>query len=123
MSGRDKPAMPPGTLAAYRVAVAATKGAELKGATMPYTSVKGNMYSFLDKQGVMAVRLGKADYDLLLSVAGSHAYVHETGTALKEYVAVPPAVLIDTKAAADWLGKSLAHARTLKPKPTRKNAA
>jgi hypothetical protein len=36
---------------------------------------------------------------------------------------VPAALLADTKRAAVWLGKSLAYAKTLKPKPTRKKAA
>ena len=117
------PAMPEAFLRQYEAAVTATSGAELKGASMPYTSVNGNMYSFLDKTGVMAVRLGKADYDAFLAEFDAKPYVHETGTVLREYVAAPAPLLADTKKAAAWLGRSLAYAKTLKPKPTRKKAA
>lgn len=122
MSAKAKPAMPADALAAYQAVVAATKGAELKGASMPYTSVNGNMHSFLDKHGVMAVRLAAADFDATLK-AGGTAYVHETGAVLKEYVAVPPAILKDAKKASALLAKSLSYAKTLKPKPTKKKAA
>ena len=57
MSTKLKPQMPAETLAEYSAAVKATPGAELKGASMPYTSVNGNMHSFLDKLGVCALRL------------------------------------------------------------------
>ena len=107
----------------YAATVAATGGAELRGATMPYTSVNGNMYSFLDKKGVMAVRLGGKDFEAFLAAFGAKPYVHETGTVLKEYVTAPASLLNEPKKAAAWLTKSLAYAKTLKPKPSKKKAA
>jgi hypothetical protein len=101
----------------YEAAVAATKGVELKGAAMPYTSLNGNMYSFLDKVGVVAVRLGEAER-VALTKLGGEPYVHESGAAMKEYVSLPLKVLADAGRASMWLGKSLAYAKTLKPKAT-----
>jgi TfoX/Sxy family transcriptional regulator of competence genes len=120
MSPRAAPAMPAHALAGYRAAVAATEGAELKGAAMPYTSVNGNMYSFLDKVGTLAIRLGDAERQAFSAQFGTGPYLHESGSFLKEYVAAPRALLANTKAASEWLRKSLAYAKTLKPKSTTK---
>ena len=40
------------------------------------------------------------------------------GTVMKEYVAVPGALLAKTDELATYLAKSYAYAKTLKPKPT-----
>lgn len=101
----------------YAAAVAATEGCELKGATMPYTSINGNMYSFLGKNGVVAIRLGEAER-VKLGQSGGEPYVHESGAAMKEYMSLPSSILADGKSAAGWLTRSLAFAATLKPKAT-----
>lgn len=122
MSAKPASAAPAKTLARYEALVAALPDVERKGATMPYTSVNGNMFTFLDKHGVVAVRLSAADRDAFVGKHGSADYVHETGTVLKEYVAVPEA-LLGKKEAETWFAKSLDCARTLKPKATKKKAA
>ena len=123
MSKKPASAAPLRETELYAAAVAATAGAELKGATMPYTSINGNMYSFLDKKGVMAIRLGTKDFDDFLAAFATKPYVHETGTVLREYVTAPASLLGQPKKAAAWLTKSLAYARTLKPKPSKRKAA
>ncbi len=123
MSKKPASAAPARGTELYAAAVAATKGAELKGATMPYTSVNGNMYSFLDKRGVMAIRLGSNDCETFLSEFAAKPYVHETGTVLREYVTAPASLLNDPNKAAAWLGKGFSYANTLKPKPSKKKAA
>jgi len=120
MSPKPKPQMPEKTLAEYTAAVKATPGAELKGASMPYTSLAGNMYSFLDKKGVCALRLGKADREAFNQEFATNFYVHETGAVMQEYVTVPPTLLGDLKTVGGWFKKSLTYARTLKPKATTK---
>jgi hypothetical protein len=122
MSRRPTSAAPGGATERYAAAVAATPGAELKGATMPYTSVNGNMYSFLDKKNVLAIRLSEADRDAFMRIGGA-IYIHETGAVMREYVIAPPALVAKTTALAGWLAKSLKYAKTLKPKPTKKKAA
>ncbi len=123
MSAKLKPQMPPETLAQYEAMVKATPGTELKGASMPYTSVAGNMHSFLDKLGRCAIRLGKPEREAFLEEFNAELYVHETGTVMNDYVTMPPTLLGDAKAAARWLKRSLAYARTLKPKATTRKKA
>lgn len=120
MSARLKPEMPAKTLADYTAAVKATPGAELKGASMPYTSLNGNMYSFLDKNGVCALRLSKGDCAAFNQEFATNFYVHESGAVMQEYVTVPPSLLGDLKTVGGWFKKSLAYAKTLKPKATTK---
>ena len=45
------------SLALYERLVATNPEVERKGATMPYTSVNGHMFSFLGKDGGVALRL------------------------------------------------------------------
>ena len=120
MSAKLTPQMPAETLTEYTAAVKATPGAELKGASMPYTSMNGNMYSFLDKKGVCALRLGKADREAFNQEFATSFYTHETGALMQEYVTVPPSLLGDLRKVGGWFKKSLAYAKTLKPKATAK---
>jgi hypothetical protein len=41
----------------YDALVASVPGIERKGATVPYTSLNGHMFSYLSKSGVLALRL------------------------------------------------------------------
>ena len=61
MSPKPAPNAPPDRVAAYERLVAAVPDVERKGATMPYTSVNGNMFSYLDASGSMALRLSESD--------------------------------------------------------------
>jgi len=45
------------TLELYDKLIAALPGVERKGATIPYTSLNGNMFSFLNKEGKLGFRL------------------------------------------------------------------
>lgn len=51
MAKSSKPAAAPEIVAAYERLVATIPGLVRKGATMPYTSVNGNMTSYVDKAG------------------------------------------------------------------------
>jgi hypothetical protein len=123
MSPKAVPVMPAAALELYRALVAAVPDAELKGSSLPYTSVNGHMYSFLDKAGACAIRLGMADLEAFLAEFRAANYVHESGVVMRDYVPLPPAVLADTAKAATWLARSLGHVAKLKPKPTRRKAA
>ena len=50
------------TLQLY-AALLASVGLEQKGKNMPYTSMNGNMYSFVAKEGYVGIRLSKEDFD------------------------------------------------------------
>src|SRR6185503_8455133 len=54
---KPKLTIPSDRLALYDALVAAHPEIERKGATMPYTSLNGHMFSFLSPAGAMALRL------------------------------------------------------------------
>ena len=103
----------------YDRLVAGFPGVERKGKTMPYTSVNGNMFSFLTPEGTLALRLPAAARSAFLEVFET-ALVEQHGAVMKEYVAVPDALLADTPALAPYFEQSLEYAASLKPKPSRK---
>ncbi|HSF85405.1 MAG TPA: hypothetical protein VLG28_07060, partial [Acidimicrobiia bacterium] len=94
-------------------------GAEVKGAKNPYTSRNGHMFSFLDRDGAMAVRLSdeltaafRSEYD-----SGD---VTQYGATMRGYSSVPAELLADTDAMAGWFEKAWNWIGTLPPKPTKK---
>ena len=121
MSPKAVPAAPPDRVEAYDRLVGAVVEVERKVATMPYTSVNGNMFSYLDASGVMAMRLSAADRAAFIErfAAGLH---EAHGIVQKEYVAVPAAVLDDTELLLPHFRSSYAYALTLRPKPTKRRS-
>ncbi len=108
---------PQDRLAHYSRLVESTPGIELRGATMPYTSHNGHMFSFLDPSGSMALRLpADARETFVTTYATSLAEQH--GHTMKEYVVVPDALLERTDELSGWLVRSHDWIGTLKPKPT-----
>lgn len=120
------PKAPEKSVALYDALVATMPDVERKGASMPYTSVNGNMFSFLAPDGTLALRLPSPAREEFLA---KHAtkLVEQHGVVMKEYVAVPAALLARTKELAKHFAASHAYARALKPKattrPTKKAAA
>ena len=119
MSTRKAAAAPADRVAAYDRLVADVPDVERKGASMPYTAVNGNMFSYLDASGAMALRLAATDRAAFIERFGTR--LHDAyGIVQKEYVTVPAAVLDDTDLLLPWFRASHAYARTLKPKPSRR---
>ena len=117
MSTKAVASAPADRVDAYDRLVAAVPEVERKGASMPYTSVNGNMFSYLDASGSMALRLSAPDRATF--IARYSTQLHEAyGTVQKEYVTVPDALLDDTGRALPWFQSSLEYATSLKPKPT-----
>jgi hypothetical protein len=113
--------IPPECLAAYERVIAAVPGEECKGDRMPYTSMNGNMYSFLDETGTLALRLSPAERMVFMERFDTS--LHEAhGHVMKEYVTVPPSMLDDLDLVAPWFVASHANAATLKPKATVRTA-
>jgi hypothetical protein len=90
---------------------------ERKGAGFPYTSVNGNMFSMLNENGALALRLPVAERETFLTRYGTTLNVSH-GVVQKEYVVVPDALLADTEELREHFAVSLAYARSLRPKPT-----
>jgi hypothetical protein len=123
---KPKPSpIPADKLALYDALIAAVPGLERKGAAMAYTSVNGNMSSYMNADGVLALRLSAADRDAFIAEHGGK--LHEAyGVVQKEYVTVPGAVLAgtaDTAAMRAAFEASYRYVQALKPKPTKKTVS
>jgi TfoX/Sxy family transcriptional regulator of competence genes len=105
----------------YDALIATATNVERKGATMPYTSVNGHMFSFLTKAGRLALRLPEQERDAFLKKHKSKL-CEQNGTILKEYVEVPAALLAKTKELKPFFKASRAYVAALKPKPSKKKA-
>ena len=108
-------------LARYDRLIAAAPGVERKGATLPYTSVNGHMFSFLSESGSLALRLSPADRQDFIERYG--AGLHEAhGTVMMEYVTVPNELFDDSERLEPWFRSSYAFVSALKPKATTRKA-
>ena len=121
MGSRPQPSAPPECVEQFDRLVARVPSIERKGASMPYTSMNGNMFSYLDAAGLMALRLPEVDRAAFIEAFGTK--MHEAhGVVQKEYVTVPPELLADTDRLLPWFERSVAYAATLKPKATTRKA-
>jgi hypothetical protein len=109
----------PEQLALYERLVATQPDVRRKGATVPYTSVNGHMFSFLSTPGTLALRLPREEREAFLE--RHQTTLHEAyGTVLKEYVSVLDDLLADTERLAPIFAVSYEYVAALKPKPTRR---
>ena len=88
---------------------------ERKGATMPYTSVHGHMFSFLDKEGNLALRLPEKERIEFLNKYKTHLCM-ANGIVLKEYVVVPQKVFLELAVMKKYFRQSFDYVYSLPPK-------
>jgi hypothetical protein len=103
----------------YRKLIATNPNVGQKGKTMPYTSLNGHMFSFLSKEGKMALRLPTEERDLFLKKYDTELSV-QYGSVMKEYVVVPDVLLKKTLELKVYFDISYEYVSSLKPKPTKK---
>jgi TfoX/Sxy family transcriptional regulator of competence genes len=121
MPWSKKSPIPPEKIALYEKLVAGIPEIERKGADNPYTAVNGNMFSLLlSPEGRLALRLPAAERASFLRKHNTKLF-EAYGAVMKEYVAVPDALLKKTKELQKYLTVSYAYAKTLKPKPSKKS--
>jgi hypothetical protein len=104
-------------LAFYEKLVATLPGVERKGATVPYTSLNGHMFSYLTKTGQLALRLPVKEREAFLQKYKT-TLCEAYGVVQKEYVVVPDALLKRTAEIKKAFAQSLAYVSSLKPKAT-----
>jgi hypothetical protein len=104
--------------ARYAELVATVGEASIKGAKIPYTSMNGNMYSYLGENGV-GLRLPAGTREEFLAKYQTTLY-HAYGIVQKEYVTVPPDLLAKTDELAPYFLVSFDYAKTLRPKATKR---
>ena len=110
---------PPERLEHYERLVATIDAVERRGASMPYTSLNGHMFSFLDPTGSMALRLSADDRGAFLGEYGT-TLVEQHGRVMQEFVVVPDDLLERTDELAGWFARSHDWIGTLMPKPTKR---
>src|SRR6516165_8527097 len=89
-------AVPPEKLELYEKLVATNPEVERKGATVPYTSLNGHMFSYLSKDGKMALRLPSEERVAFLKKYKT-TLCEAYGVVQPEYVVVPDALLASTR--------------------------
>jgi len=119
VSPKEKSKIAPAKLALYERLVATIPRVERKGATVPYTSVNGHMFSYLYGTGALALRLPEEGRETFLKKYKTSLVV-AYGVVMKEYVSVPAGLLENTKELKKYFDSSYDYVRSLKPKPTKK---
>jgi hypothetical protein len=95
---------------------------ERKGATVPYTSLNGHMFSYLGKSGELALRLPAGARETFLRKYKT-TLCAQYGIVQKEYVMVPDRLLKKTQELKTYFDLSYAYVSSLKPKLTKKKGA
>ncbi len=103
----------------YDQLIATLPEVERKGKTMPYTSVNGNMFSFLTSEGTLALRLSAVDREKFIASFNAKPVIQH-GVVIKEYVEVPQDLLTDTDKLSAYMKQSYNYASALKPKETKR---
>ena len=112
-------AVPLDKLELYEKLVATNPSVERKGATVPYTSLNGHMFSYLGKEGKLALRLPAEEREAFLKKY--HARLCQAyGIVQPEYVEVPASLLSATRELKKYFDCSYRYVGSLKPKPTTK---
>ena len=119
VSRNKKNTIPPEKQALYDKLVATNPEIPRKGASVPYTSLNGNMFSYLNGDGLMALKLPAGAREQFLERYRTKLF-EAYGIVQKEYVTVPDSLLANTDELKPYLDMSYEYAKTLKPKPSKK---
>ena len=103
----------------YDKLIATIAELERKGAANPFTALNGNMFTLLHQSKALAIRLPEEERAKFIKKYKTSLF-EAYGAVMKEYVAVPDALLASTKDLQKYLAKSYEYAESLKPKPTKK---
>jgi hypothetical protein len=88
MPATQKHNIPAVKLELYEKLVRTNPNLKRKGAANPYTSLNGHMFSYLNPQGVLALRLPQDARQKFLTKYNTTLF-EAYGTVMKEYVTIP----------------------------------
>jgi hypothetical protein len=114
--------MPTDKLELYEQLVATNPAVERKGASMPYTSLNGHMFSFLTPDGTLALRLPPGEREAFLKKFKTRL-CEQHGRVMLEYVEVPATLLRKTQELKTYFDLSVAYVGALAPKSTTRKKA
>jgi hypothetical protein len=104
----------------YDKLVASNSKVKRQGATVPYTSLNGHMFSYLGKTGELALRLPEGEREAFLKKYKT-TLCKQYGIVQKEYVAVPPSLLTRTEELKQFFDLSYSYVNFLRAKSAKKN--
>lgn len=107
-------------VALYNKLVATHPNAVLKGATIPYTSLNGHMYSFISKEDEVTLKLPEDEKTRFIDKYKTKL-AENYGIVQKEYVVVPDNLLKKTNELKEYFNISYKYVSSLKPKTTAKS--
>ncbi|WP_190809496.1 hypothetical protein [Flagellimonas sp. S3867] len=99
----------------YDKLVANNPNFERKGKTMPYTSANGYMFSLINKDDELGVRLSKettAEFDKAFGAKPFKSH----GATMREYVLIPESLFTDLETLGTYLQKGFEYVMSLPPK-------
>ena len=96
----------PAILDPYQELVADAPGISVKGASMPYTSLNGNMFSFVTKEGKLALRLLEGNRQEFEAEFHTRPVI-QNGALMKEYVEVSDALQNNMEVLKNTLPKAI----------------
>ena len=103
----------------YEKVVATQPEFKIKGKASAYTSLNGHMFSFITKEGGLAIRLGKVEQEAFMKKHRSGPVI-QYNSIMHGYVHVPDSLLKRTSAAAKLFQESIDYILSLEPKATTK---
>ena len=92
----------------------------VKGKKSAYLAVNGNMFAFVDDQGALCLRLSEAEKAAFNETHGASDVI-QYNAVMRGYVRPPKSVIGDPAVLKELFDQSVSHARTLKPKPTKRS--
>ena len=99
----------------YDEVVANNPNFERKGKTMPYTSSNGYMFSLVNKDNELGIRLSKEDTAAFDKAFGAQPFKSH-GATMREYVLIPESLLGDSETLGNYLQKGFEYVMSLPPK-------
>lgn len=102
-------------LESYKKLIDTNPKIELKGATVPYTSYNGHMFSYFEKDGSFGLRLPEKERGEFLKKYKTTLFI-SYGIVKKEFVLVPDKLLKNTKELLPYFNASFEYVKSLKAK-------
>jgi len=103
----------------YNKLISQLENVDRKGKSMPYTSINGHMFSFLDKEGEIGLRLPKDLIENLKSLYHAEIMIQH-GRTMKEFVKIPQNLIDNLEALTLYFQNSIDYVSSLKPKVSKK---
>lgn len=102
----------------YKRTVAKHEDIKVKGVKTSYTSINGNMFSFVDDQAQICLRFSEDRKAELNRFYGS-SDVLQYGAVMRGYISLPGEIVVAEATLDKLFSESLEFAKGLRPKPTK----